>query len=113
MAALHCPLLSGEARSLPPAPAAEGRDKPAREAQPCVRYQPQELVIVSGEVTGDVDVNGREIHTRCPQALSKEAHRNVQHSSPSELAVSKRCGYPRSSVIAPALEQGRGFLLVN
>lgn len=80
-----------------------------------MQYQPQELFIISWEVTGDVDVNGREIQTRCPRALSKEAHINVQHSSPSELRCVKPLWLPKDQCdsVEPALEQGKGFLLAN
>lgn len=116
LAALQCPCLPGEAaRSLPSAPVTEGRDRPVHEVQPCTQYQPQELFIVPQEVTGDVDVNGREIQTRCLRALSKGAHINVQHSSPSELPCVKPLWLPKDQCdsVEPALEQGKGFLLIN
>lgn len=110
-----CPCLSGEARSLPSAPVTEGRDKPLHKVQPCMQYQPQELFIVPQEMTGDVDVNGREIQTRCPRVLSKEAHINVQHSSPSELRCVKPLWFPKDQCdsVEPALERETGFLLSN
>lgn len=57
----------------------KGRDELVPKVQPCMQYQSQELFIVPWEVTEDMDVNvnGRDIQTRCPQALSKQAHINV------------------------------------
>jgi len=62
-----------------------------------------------------VDVNEREIQTRCPQALSKQAHINVQHSSHPELRCVKPLWLPEDQrdSIEPATEQGKGFLLAN
>lgn len=80
-----------------------------------MQYQLQELFIVPREVTGDVDVNGTEIQTRCPQVLSKQAHINVQHSSQLELRCVKPLWLPedQSDSVKPAMEQGKGFLLAN
>lgn len=62
-----------------------------------------------------MDVNGKEIQSRCPQALSKEAHINVRHSSPSELCCVKPLWLPKdqSDSVEPALGQGKGFLFAN
>lgn len=82
-----------------------------------MQYQPQELFIVPREVTEDMDVNvnGREIQTRCPRALSKQARMNVQHSSQPELRCVKPLWLPEDQCdsVEPATEQGKGFLLAN
>lgn len=62
-----------------------------------------------------MDVNGREIQTRCPRALSKQARMNVQHSSQPELRCVKPLWLPEDQCdsVEPATEQGKGFLLTN
>lgn len=91
----------------PPRQSHEGRINPVPKVHPHTQYQPQKLFIVPQKVTGDVDVNGREIQTRCPRALSKQAHINAQLTSRSCL-VSNHCGYPRTRVIASSRQQCRG-----
>lgn len=113
--ALHRPRLAGAARSLPSPPATWRKGWGSTQVHHCIQDQPQELFIVPWEVMEDVDVNGREIQTRCPRALSKQVHINVLHSSQPELRCVKPLWLPKDQCdsVKPATEQGKGFLLTN
>lgn len=91
----------------PPRWLCEGKNDSVPKARPRMQHQPQKLFIVPQKVTGDKDVNGREIQTRCRWALSKQAHISARLTGWSCL-VSNRCGYPRSSVIASSRQWHRG-----
>lgn len=108
-----CPHITRGARLLPSPPVtrAKGRAGPQGPAlhaalTPGVIYSP---------LGSDTDMNGREIQTRCPRALSKQVHINVQHSSQPELRCVKPLWLPEDQCdsIKPATEQGKRFLLTN